>query len=385
MKNTHLLILALQLFVPVKDFNVFDVGSNKKRVNIEDIEQRIARNIPNRIRTFEKFLDDERKSFGVSNPPKIQLAIPGLILQLLKKNHPSEFNLLKNLIADYKIELLLSTFYNTSLKIINDVDLAGQLLQEKDFIKRNFGLKAELFFTNDHHLSKKISLALKRAKVKGIIFANNGNVSLLHYTNSTLPVLDLTKGHISSVAKMHTYSFLHLGNDSIKKELHKLFSSVEKRNFISCSELIKKETSQLILQEKESLSNEFNSELEKHLVNELQMMYPHIIKSGDEGLLETWRLLANKELISYANPELASQDHNPYDYYANVMHVMNDMAHTIISVENVRRGRPQIKATIHASPSAFIQEQLFSSENNSLNKFEKSFDYLSKTRGGLNE
>ena len=358
MMNTHLFVFALQLFVPVHDFKVFDVGANKKKINVDDTEFQIAKNLPNRIRMFGDFLDSELKLKGGIRSPKIHLAIPGFILETLKKNHSSDFALLKKIVLEHNVEFLLSTFYNTSLKVSCDKDLAGQLLQEKSFIKKNFAQKADLFFTNDHHISKKVSLALKRSEVKGILFANNSYVSLLHYTNTTLPVLDIPKGNSKIATKMHTYSFLQLGNENIRTELRALFADVSSFSFVSCSNLFSHETSQLVMHEKKDLTTGVESNLQAHLTAELQMMYPHILNAGDEELLKTWRLLANKELLSYANPELASQDHNPYEYYANVMHVLNDMAHTIVSVENVRRNKPQISATIYPSPSAFVQEQL---------------------------
>ncbi len=406
--TTHTLIFALHFSTPINQLHAFEIGTNKKRINEEHIQQEVARNIPNRIEQLKKILREAEKT-KPREELKINLAIPSYVLELIIKNHPQTYKQLKELVHEYPIQFLLTTYYSSALRTLSKKELALQLRAEKQLLKKYFNTKAQYFFTNDHHLNKEINAALGQQKVKGILFAHEGASAIVHYTNTRIPCFDKAKENKENEINQyeinknentqnentqknsnqkgmdfkeqttneinqeennrnknnfvkqssskqniqtHIYSLLNIANNETQKEILQLLTTSATAN---CEELFASTTAPLVLKDKKDF--ETYSTMEERLMTELKRIHPHIEATGDAQLMEEWRFLANKELIQKANPELASQEHSPYEYFANFMNILNDFAHTIRTVEAVHNGEPQPQMELRASPVELLQEQ----------------------------
>jgi len=379
MSETHTLILALNLSTPINQMNVFEIGHNKKRINIDELHNSISRNIPNRIKQLELLLK-RLVSEGVNKELlKLNLAIPSYILEVLIKKHKESYLLLKSLASEYEIKFLLTTYYSSSLRALSEKELSLQLSAEKKLLKKYFGSESNIFFPNDHAVSKKVFSALDRQGVKGIIFATNGKSSLVNYSNSLIPMLDPSKDLDGQNIFVHTFSFYKLNSERVVENLKKIIldnavidsrgsencalTSNNNKNvsetggLVFCEDIFSSLNSRLILTEKEFY--ESYSPMELKLLNELQMIYPHIDGTGDKSLIDEWRFLANRDLIRNANPNMASDDHSPYEYFVNFMNVLNDMAPTIRSIRAVESGDPLPKFELVNNPSEILSSESF--------------------------
>lgn len=347
MSTTHTLVFTLQLSTPLNTFNVFDIGLNKKRVNAEKVYFAVEKNIPNRILQLEKVLSHHKKSLHFN------LAIPGFLLKLLKERHPKSFTVLKRIVVEHKPEFLLNTYYNSSLHIINDKEISKQIKHEQALLKECFNTQAKLFFSHEHVLSKSLSQALRRENIKGIVYSNSGSVKPINYTNTSLPVIDAVSVQKEIPhTKMDVVSLSQLGSSSTRKFLKELFSE---QKLITCSTIFTSLKSNLVLSAKKQ---EFEfTPLEQNLIKEMKLLYPYVIASDDEQLIAHWRLLANTHLIQQASHILASEEHNPYEIYANYMHIMNDMAHTLHSANEAKKGNFIGKPEILDSPASLFSRK----------------------------
>ena len=362
MSKTHTLIFALHLSTPINQMNVFQIGKNNKRIRLDDIHKKISRNIPNRINLLKNFLESMEEKGLSKNKLKIALAIPSYILEVLIKEHNSAYNELKNIIDAYPVEFLLTTYYSSSLAVLSQEELSIQLFAEKKLIKKYFGLEPNIFFTNDRAVSEKTFSALSKQKIKGIVFATNGPAKIMHYLNSSIPVIDSVdekrekKKDSKDVLIVNTYSFMDLSKnsviDDIKSLLLKINSSDEK--LLLPKESFNKLTSIVVLEKKQFV--EQLSPMELKLLTELQKIYHPIKKTRDTNLIDEWRFLANKELIQNANPNTASQEHSPYEYFVNFMNILNDVAHTVRSVRAIEEGFDLPKVELSNNPSSLIKK-----------------------------
>jgi len=342
--TTHTLVFTLQLSTPIEKLNVFDIGLNKKRVNADQLYHAVEKNVPNRIKQLERLLSRHKKRVSFN------LAIPGFLLKLLKERHHETFNILKRIVVEHKPEFLLTTYYNSSLHVLSDQEITRQLIHEQDLLKECFNTQASLFFAHEHALSKSLSQALRKQKIKGIVFANSSTVLPVNYTNTSIPVLDAFNiPDDKPQTQMTVISLAQLGNHKTQSLVHELFSQ---EKLITCSTIFSSLKSRVMLKAKQN-DAEFTP-LEQHLIKELKSLYPHVIMSGDDQLIAHWRLLANTNLIQQADYKLASQDYNPYEHYTHFMHLLNDMAHTIYSAEQAKKGSFVDKPTISSSPASIL-------------------------------
>ena len=359
MNETHTIVLTLNFSTDIQRMEVFDVGKNKKRIDVEKLHSFIKRNIPNRIKQLSKFLKTLESKTNNSKEVKINIAIPTYILEFIVENDKESYEELKTITKKYCVEFLITTYYSNDLRILPKEELEIQVFASKKFLKKYFDVESNIFYSEQHNLKKETYKTLKELGVKGIVFETSGSSTIIHYHGIPLPVLDQIKINKNAELKkinhviVHKHKLVDLSKEQTLKDIELIYDQEKTNKIKTFKELFSEGKGLLTPTTKKTLS-EKNSLLETKLVEEMKNIYPHIINTKDNYLIEDWRFLANEELIKKANPDVASQEENPYEHFSHFMNILNDVAHTIITVDAVEKNKELPDVQITNNPSELI-------------------------------
>ena len=119
---------------------------------------------------------------------KILLGITGRSIELLKRQNPQVFDLLKNLIKAKKIEIVGGTYTNPVLPLLPDESRARQIEKHKFLVKKEFGTEPIGFCPPEFAWDPTLSNDLKKMDYSWTIIPHH-----LIYFSQTLNELAVTK------------------------------------------------------------------------------------------------------------------------------------------------------------------------------------------------
>lgn len=96
------------------------------------------------------------------------------------------------------------------------------------------------------------------------------------------------------------------------------------------------------------------TEMQRHLVIELDSFSTHVKKTEDTLLLNDFHLLSNTKLINSVNVDDETND-NPYEQYSTMLTILNDIAHRINNVKLSEKGEFQLETELSDNPSSLIK------------------------------
>ncbi|MCF7799244.1 hypothetical protein K9M74_05060 [Candidatus Woesearchaeota archaeon] len=232
---------------------------------------------------------------NLASSPKnsLQLAVTGFLLPLLKKYVPEVLVALQSFVHEKNVALLAVPYYGTSLHVLSEQEFTHQLALEKDALDKFFNKRSKGLFSAD-----------------GIIPQN--------YTDGLVVMGKPLQGEVrlSSLVNVVTAPLIAIGD-----QVHQ--------------------------------TTEF-SEMQEHLLAEYKGLSSHVFATEDEFLLTEWHMLGQAAMFTKADALL--HFHESYDHYATYMHVLNDIAHKIRTVELGKQGQFATQPRIVASPSKLLNE-----------------------------
>jgi len=280
--------------------NIFDIGTNKDYINTGQMEHELTSDVSMQIAVARAHFDGKAEK-------NLQLAVPGFVIDSLAKKSPETLIQLRNFVNTSKVSLLAMPYYASSLEIIDAQELKKQVALQQDTLVKHFKQKSKIFYasTSPSESQKEVLLA-------------SGLIQTVSPTTHTVLSLEEAKS---------TERFAHALEDAQ-----------------TVSTLTQNQLNTNIL------------DMKDHIAKELQGLYPHIVASEDEELLETWRLLAHDSLLNQmiGNPSVNS----PYEQYTSMLNMCNDLAHKIKAVALTKKGIFLTDVKITDSPSEFLQDIL---------------------------
>lgn len=294
------LTLVLQPPVRLHDMNIFDIGTNKVYINTGQMEHELTSDVSMQIAVARAHFDGKAEE-------NLQLAVPGFVIDSLAKKSPETLIQLRNFVNTSKVSLLAMPYYGSSLEIINAEELKTQIALQQEALKKHFKQESKIFYAST---SPSVSQ-------KEILVASG-------LTQTVSP-------------KTHTVLSLEEAK-SRERFAHAL------------------EDAQIVSTLAQTQLNANFLDMKNHVATELQGLYPHIVASQDEELLETWRLLAHDSLLIQLtrNPSVNS----PYEQYTSMLNMCNDLAHKIKAVALTKKGIFLTDVKITDSPSEFLRDIL---------------------------
>lgn len=312
---TKSLVITCFAHVPLEDFNAFLVGENKQHIDTATLAHHFSKHILHKINALPKLIASSKLPFT--------LAIPGFVIEILHKHYPQTCQTLTHFIAHNPVELAIVPFYNTSLYVMDDVELQQQVQWHIQSCKKQFAKQPKVFFSQE-----KISLSQKR------LLQKMGCGVLTQKQSSLTQVISL---------------------EELPKQISNLFSG-NLPEYILLSELALQKSGEIDnLIKKKSVSLH---PLQEHVVRELSGLKPYIMQqsSTHNDMLKSWRLLLQPSRLQQIHPQTATVDHSPYELYAQMMHMCGDVATTILSTAAAKKGEIYNTPVVSDSPSQVVQE-----------------------------
>lgn len=96
------------------------------------------------------------------------------------------------------------------------------------------------------------------------------------------------------------------------------------------------------------------TEMQKHLVSELESFSTHVKKTEDTLLLNDFHLLSNSKLINSVNVDDETNE-SPYEQYSTMLTILNDIAHKINNAKLSEKGEFQLETELSDNPSSLIK------------------------------
>lgn len=236
----------------------------------------------------------EHSSSLLSSPA---LTLSGHALELLDEESPE---VLSSLIAVQKKneQVLLGTpYYNTSLSLLSPKNFTKQWHATNDLFEKYFSKRTQTLFVGHQPIPKALGGTLR-------------DLDLDIVGNSTLSMRSAPLGK-----QNYTEIDTSVG-------AHSPFTHIP-----------------------------FTSALRSHVQDELKALEPYMMQ--DELLSQTWSHLGSSHVLDSLN---GANPQETYDTYFTLMNILNDVAHTIRTVELSKRGEFETRAEIVEHPSQRILE-----------------------------
>ena len=291
--------LVIEPKVHLHDMNIFDIGANKPYIDTGKMHDEMSNTVATQIAIARAY-------FSGAKTQTVQLAMPAYVVDTLAERSPETIVQLRNFITSSKIDLLAMPYYGTSLDVIKPEELQMQLELQKESFQKHFKKRSKTFYA-----SSKLSLEQKE-----IIQKNLGTTTIVDSKDKTV---------------------LFLNNINDAEEFEKLVEEIQSA------------TKTVVLNARLGFKD-----MKDHLITELQGIYPHIVVSEDNQLLETWRLMAHEGLLS--NFDMYSSEQSPYEQYTTMLNMCNDVAHKIKTLALTKRGVFLTDVDVTDSPSQFLRD-----------------------------
>lgn len=330
----------------LENMNVFEIGTNKHYFNKGKEEYIIQEKIIPSIKNLSNFLTNHLEPTNVY--------FSGILLTYLNKTSKETINLIQKIIDNPQVNLVLSNYYCSSLKILTQKEFEHQINEHKKILKELFNKKVNTFISFDNNINTEQIAVLNQNKIKNIILLpKNENGIFSCKTTKDFLICD-TKNQIKILHSENPKNNLIQNEQKTTNNIIHLNESFfyEKNNFIDLNQIV--DLNDLISNHKTS-NHKTSKEcpLKEHVKDEMSTLYDLITKINDETSMQEWRLLSSN--INLLNDENNKQH---YENYISYMNILNDFCHKIKTGLLLKEGKNITEPKLVNNPTKYLKEVL---------------------------
>lgn len=349
----------------LRQFNVFDVGTNKQHIDYERIIKSMTTTLSRNIERLSETLTRMGE-----NASSIGLAIPGHLLDMIADHDNGLMQRLANMTQQHNLKVLSLPYYAGSTRILPDKEFMKQVRLHNETAYLTLDVSPTVFFDTDSETTaQQLSLLAETdisSYVNRQILSGSSQNTKQDKSERVIDLAELSEQEITRLLETLAQSLEKNTENHDNPSLNIARKSIPIQEIMSRNDTMIKDTS-----ETSQHRNEL-SPLQAHLIKELKEVYPHILSTGDMDLLTTWQYLSHHKMLTHVVAANQGDPNRQYENYMNVMNILNDIAHKIRSVKSCTKGTFIQEPEISESPSKLIaatlnnhdeQEQSYKSTN----------------------